>query len=197
MAPPLHKRPAAQMRQDGFTLVEMMFVVAVIGILATVAVVAYTKNVKKAHAAEVPQVLGELRSREEMYAAEKGRFLPVCPNPSGTPVAVSDCAEGDWFPATLPGKGNIQSYTLPQRWLDLKVNMTSQGLYCQYEVVSGLANDRTQMSTWGTLMWGAATPTRNWFNLMAQCDWDGSSLVKSQYYSRDDWSELGKVNDGK
>jgi prepilin-type N-terminal cleavage/methylation domain-containing protein len=186
------------MQKDGFTLIEMMFVVAVLGVLAAVAVVAYTKNVRKARAAEVPQVFGELRAKEEQYAAENGRYLPVCPNPSGTPVGVSDCAEGDWFPATLPGKGAVINYgALPARWLDLKVNMTRQGLYCQYEVIAGLANDRTQMGAFGNDVWGANTPTRNWFYLMSQCDWDGDSLVKAQYWQRDDWSEVGARNEGR
>jgi prepilin-type N-terminal cleavage/methylation domain-containing protein len=186
------------MRQGGFTMIEMMFVIVVISVLATVAVVAYTKNARQARAAEVPQIFGELKTREEMYHAENAHYLPVCPTFSGTPVGISDCAEGDWFPATLPGKGAPIDYgVLPQRWLDLKVNMPNRALYCQYEVIAGLKNDRTQIGTIGAEMWGATTPTRNWFYLMAQCDWDGTPAVKAQYWQRDDWSELGKRNEGR
>jgi prepilin-type N-terminal cleavage/methylation domain-containing protein len=185
------------MRQGGFTLIEMMFVVVVLGVLAAVAVVAYTKNVRKARSGEIPQIFGELKSREEMYHAENGRYLPVCRSVT-TLGGINDCTEGDWFPAALPGKGAaIALGTLPPRWLELKVNLTKQAFYCQYEVIAGLKNDNTNIDAIGQEMWGATTPTRNWFYLMAQCDWDGEAAVKAQYWQRDDWSELGIRNEGR
>ena len=186
----------AMRASSGFTLVEMMFVIVILGVLAAVAVVAYTKNSRKARAAEVPQVFGELKTREETYHAEFGRYLPACPNPAGTPF--EDCAEGDYWPAPLPGYGKIMDASaMPARWSALKVRLPSTGLYCQYEVVAGLSGSDTNMAAVGIDLFGGAAPTRNWFYLMARCDWDGNSAVNAQYVQRDDESGMGKTNEGR
>ena len=180
-------------------MVELMFVVLIVGILATLAVIAYTRNVRKAHSAEVPQIFAELKSREDMYNAEFGKYLPACKAPSS-----GNCAEGDYWPATLPGRGDKMDATSPPAtWKTLKVVLPSAGLYCQYEVIAGLANDDGSMGPTGQGLFVGAdgttyqTPTRNWYYLMAQCDWDGDSSVKAQYWQRDDLSELGRANEGK
>jgi prepilin-type N-terminal cleavage/methylation domain-containing protein len=183
-------------RGGGFTLVEMMFVIVILGVLAAVAVVAYTKNSRKARSAEVPQVFGELKTREGMFHAEFGRYLPACPNPAGDQW--EDCAEGDYWPAPLPGYGKLMDATaLPARWSALKVRLPSSGLYCQYEVVAGLAGSDTNMAAIGDDLFGGAAPTRNWFYLMARCDWDGDSGTNATYWQRDDESGMGRLNEGR
>ncbi len=186
-------------RGDGFTLVEMMFVIVIIGILATIAVVSYSRNSRKARASEVPQIFGELKTRENMYSAEFGRYLPVCPNPvAGQPW--EDCAEGDYWPTPLPGRGDMMNATaLPARWTQLKARLPSAGLYCQYEVIGGLAGDRTNMAAIGNTLFDPTlgAPTRNWFYLMARCDWDDDPTINAEYWQRDDWSDIGKRNEGR
>jgi type IV pilus assembly protein PilA len=48
--------------QDGFTLIEMMIVVAIIGILAAVAIPAYQDYTAKAQASEAMTILGGLKA---------------------------------------------------------------------------------------------------------------------------------------
>jgi type II secretory pathway pseudopilin PulG len=173
----------------------MMFVVVILGILAAVAVVAYTKNSRKARASEVPQIFGELKTRESMHHAEFGRYLPACPNPAGDPFA--DCAEGDYWPAPLPGVGQQMDATaIPARWRALRVRIPS-ALYCQYEVVAGLAGSRTNMAAVGDELFGLVAPTRNWFYLMGRCDWDSNSSINATYAQRDDESGMMKENEGR
>ena len=183
-------------RSHGFTLIEMMFVVAVIGVLAAVAVVAYTKSVNKARAGEIPQIFGELKSREEAFKAEFGYYLPACSNLT-TATGTNDCAESDdFFPATITGGPNkTDATTLPTRWQTLRVNLPSGGLYCQYTVIAGPAGDNTKIGTTGQLMFGTTAPVRAWYYLMAHCDWDGDSSVNATYWQRDDLTELGKDNE--
>jgi type II secretory pathway pseudopilin PulG len=180
-------------------MIELMFVVAVIGILATLAVVAYTRNVRKAHATEVVEMFAELKAREDMYHAEYGKYLAACPSPSA-----GVCTEGHYWPDPLPGAGaQMDATSPPATWQTLKVTLPKGGLYCQYEVIAGLAGDDSAMGTHGQMMFVASdgttyqTPTRHWYYLMAQCDWDGDPTVKAQYWQRDDLSELGRANEGK
>lgn len=61
-------------RSQGFTLIEVMMVVAIIGILASVAVPSFRIMQLRARAAERPMIMGAIyKSIEEIYARE-GKF---------------------------------------------------------------------------------------------------------------------------
>ena len=58
--------------QKGFTLIELMIVVAIIGILAAVAIPAYQNYVKKAKFAEVISMTGGYKTAVELCYNETG-----------------------------------------------------------------------------------------------------------------------------
>jgi prepilin-type N-terminal cleavage/methylation domain-containing protein len=185
-------------RSAGFTMIEMMFVVVVIAVLAAVAVIAYTKSMNKARASEVPTMFGELKSREEAYKAEFGTYLPACVTPDGSQVGgvLEDCTEGDYWPTPLQGKGNrTDSSVPPARFQTLRVSIPSAGLYCQYEVVAGPSGDNTKIGTTGQILFGVTAPVRAWYYLMAQCDWDGDPTVNATFWQRDDLTDMGRDNE--
>jgi prepilin-type N-terminal cleavage/methylation domain-containing protein len=195
MAPPLQRERAMPSRDRGFTLLELMFAVAVLGILVSIAVVAYTRNVRKVRSGEVVQIFGELKMRQDVWHAENGSYLPLCPSPSGATGA--DCPEGQYWPASLPGGGKAMDATdPPARWRQARVSIPSGSLYCQYSVVAGKANSSANIGEVGSILFPTA-PVRNWYYLMAQCDWDGDDAINARYWQRDDWTELGRENEGR
>ncbi len=61
----------------GFTMIELMVVVIIVGILAAASVPVYRGNVKKAIATEAVATLGSIRSAERLYNAEYNTYTDV------------------------------------------------------------------------------------------------------------------------
>ncbi|OGT22312.1 MAG: pilus assembly protein TapA [Gallionellales bacterium RIFOXYB12_FULL_54_9] len=86
--------------QQGFTLIELMIVVAIIGILAAVAIPAYSDYTKKARFSEVISLTGAYKSAVELCAQDQGLG-------NG---AVSGCAAGsNGVPAVPAATANMAS----------------------------------------------------------------------------------------
>lgn len=99
----------------GFTLIELMVVVAIIGVLAAVAVPAYVRNVRKAKSSEAPVMLRKIYVSSRTYILEEfaARSGPAVqrqfPEPQATTPAASCCtftgdkcpvAPNDWSTST-------------------------------------------------------------------------------------------------
>ena len=61
---------------DGFTMIELMIVVSIIGILATLAVPSYQASVVKAKEAALRQDLSTLRDVLDQHKADQGKYPP-------------------------------------------------------------------------------------------------------------------------
>jgi prepilin-type N-terminal cleavage/methylation domain-containing protein len=64
-------------RSRGFTLIEAMIVVIIVGVVATLAVVAYRRWVRSSYVAEAQNVVANIRSAEESFASENTGYLDV------------------------------------------------------------------------------------------------------------------------
>jgi type IV pilus assembly protein PilE len=80
-------------RHTGFTLIELMTVIAIIAIIMAIAIPAYTEQVRKSRRADASRFVGELQLSLERWRAENPCYGPsggACPTytASGTyPVA--------------------------------------------------------------------------------------------------------------
>jgi type IV pilus assembly protein PilA len=163
--------------RQGFTLMELMIVVAIVGILATLAVFMFTRHVAKAKASEVPAMFAELKLREQQYHLENESFLST-----GT-------SDTDFFPSATPPGSSPQSFdiTTDAEWQALRINPDKTQLYCVYVARAGAGGDDTNVgSTASAAPFNLGTvPPINWFYLLASCDFDGDGTT-STYFTLSD-----------
>jgi prepilin-type N-terminal cleavage/methylation domain-containing protein len=60
--------------KSGFTLIEVLIVVIILGILATIAVPQFTSMVARARLAEAWGALGQVKTAQEIHRIEMGRY---------------------------------------------------------------------------------------------------------------------------
>jgi type IV pilus assembly protein PilA len=169
--------------QRGLTLVELMAVVIIVGVLATIAGLGYRRYVNASRSAEVTTTLASISSGQEAYFEETFRYLDISGNLST-----------DYFP-NAPGR-------FARSWLGgpaaklalfrtLGVNPHGPVLYAYMVKSGGSANSIPSLNAGGYSL----TATNNWFVARAVGDVDGngtqsvfiaSSLTSELYSYRDD-----------
>ena len=63
---------------NGFTLVEILIVVVIVGILAAIAIPTYYNYVKKGYASEAKTQIKSIVQSADMYRSEYGSYPPDC-----------------------------------------------------------------------------------------------------------------------
>ena len=110
------------MNKRGYTLIELLVTVAIIGILATIAIPAYIGQQQRAARTEAYTNLESLRLLEEQFFAENGTYAPTRgvagANQPGNDALIR--AAGG-LPRFNPAAGHSYSYQIRQN-----ANITSQ-----------------------------------------------------------------------
>jgi len=115
-------------RVQGFTLIELMMVVAILGILAAIAVPQYSAYVTRTKLAEAPGELSDLRVRMEQYFQDNRRYITETSNNDTTAgtcgVTMPSGSQAKYFTYSCTGYNN--SYVLSA---SSKVGMGAAGAY--------------------------------------------------------------------
>ncbi len=140
-------------RRGGFTLIELMIVVVIVGALAAIAIPSFVSYVYRSRTTEATTFLGEIRQRQESYRAEFGTYAAV-----GATLT----------PDEDPGRA-ARAWVGPAEWVQLGARPDGQVRF-SYRGTSGAPS--TQPEIGGTNV-GAANYPDFWFVAQAVGDLDG------------------------
>ena len=122
-----------QKRQNGFTLIELMITVAVIGILAAIAIPNYQEYVQRARATEATSALADMRIRIEQYYQDNRKYsgndAVLCALPAGLtlPLFAFSCSvtpTASVYTLRAAGTGQMAGYTYTVDQANAKVSVT-------------------------------------------------------------------------
>jgi len=157
---------------NGFTLVELMVVVAIVGVLAALGLVGFRKYMRAAAASEVKTVVQSIRVSEEAIKAETFQYR-------GCSTSLTN-----WYPGTPNDKkrhwDNGQTgNAVHDCWIEL--NVTTDGpVRFGYAVVAGIAPQPDAIPTISYCTnWAAAHATVNgpWFVVQAAGDQNADGVM--------------------
>ncbi len=152
----------------GFTLVELMIVVAMIGVLAALAIVGYDRYLRSAGSAEVKAVMQGIRIAEEAYKAETFQYKS------------SSASLTDFYPRSPSDKKSAWDNPGHSRYNDWKeLNVVTDGpVKFGYAVVAGVAPDSAvpnvaYCGNWASVHSGIQGP---WFVVSAAGDQNNNGV---------------------
>lgn len=165
-------RRTARLEQAGFTLIELMIVVSILGILAAVAIPSLVGYIYKSKTVEGVSFLSEIRGRQESYRADFDQYCDVSPT------------QTSWMPGAPGGSVRTWSNTSPlwPGWVQLGAVPPGQQSLMSYSVVAGGPGPSGNQAALATAR--GFTGNDFWFIASASADLDGDgATVIMEIYS--------------
>jgi prepilin-type N-terminal cleavage/methylation domain-containing protein len=97
-------------KSRGFTLVELMVVIVIVGILAAVAIPKFMDASHKAKASEFPTQLTAIYTGQLAYQAENGSYVSTLTDLK-TNAGVEVDQSSKWFNYSIAGGGDVSTFT--------------------------------------------------------------------------------------
>jgi type IV pilus assembly protein PilA len=152
----------------GFTLVELMIVVAIVGILSMLAVVGYRKLVQSSHVSEATGMVQNIRVAQEGYHSETQQYANVSPSlVSYYPAAPTYGSFTVWGG---PCGGNCTGVP----WSALPVHADGPVTF-GYATMAGSAGDAIPASPNVAVNVFPANVSTDWYVVAADGDLDGNA----------------------
>lgn len=182
--------------ERGFTLIEILVVVAIVAILAAVVVPSFFRETRKARSrSEVNAMFAEIATRQGQFKMEQGYFMGNVggTNYVGTVTCPSSVQTADYnFTTTCVASGN--------EWEMLRINPPESNMRCSYTIEAGTSAD-TLTPPGGFLNSAgaaAAEPTlaSPWWYIFAECDDSSNGGTNATYYQSSVDHKIQAQNEG-
>lgn len=176
----------------GFSLVELMIVVVIIGILSAIAMPLYSRSRYRSFALEATEVLSRITAAQESYRAEFNVYSDVSNDLTlaGTSNGTSGALGATWWPSltSRDADGTSSFYTsLPASWNQLGVRPRTRVRY-SYQTIAGRPGVIPGVGGANPTLGYTALPApqqATWYFAVASADLDGDGR-----YSRYEVSNL-------
>jgi len=131
-------------------------------------------------------MIASIKSSQEAYKAETSQYVTT-----GT-------SETDYYPKLTSSEPERKSWNPPANspWRALGLSPPSSALYCGYVVVAGNANSLGGAGARGITLFNNNAPTRPWYYIRAECDFDGKSSTNSTFETTFDNEIVFTDNEG-